>query len=389
MQDFAIKLNNIVKTYKLYDAPVDRLKESLHPFRKRYHREFSALSDVTLSIAKGECVGILGKNGSGKSTLLKIITGIIPPTQGGRLVQGRISAMLELGSGFNPEMTGIENIYLNGAIIGLSREEVTARLESVLSFADIGDFAYQPVKLYSSGMFSRLAFAVAVSVDPDILIVDEVLSVGDLRFQMKCIDKMESLKAKGTTILFVTHATEQIRRFCHRGLWFNESRLVMDDNAVFVADQYENSMQSLEATQSSAVQTTSMVCKIQNVTLSAHQLQTFDSLHVDVTYEIFDDFVPELLLGVAIYRAGRQYLFGPNTYLDKIDIPSHKGVHTVRYKIPRLTLLSKTFYIDVGLFINKGLVALDYATECCQFTVSNEYFAEGQIFIDHEWEILS
>ena len=181
-EDWAIKIEHLSKVYKIFDKPTDRVKEALNPFRKRYSRDFYALNDVSLTIKKGETVGIIGKNGAGKSTILKIITGVLTPTSGSVQVNGRIASLLELGAGFNPEMTGIENIYLNGTIMGYSKEEMDDRVQDIIDFADIGEFINQPVKMYSSGMFARLAFAVNAFVEPDILIVDEALSVGDAAF---------------------------------------------------------------------------------------------------------------------------------------------------------------------------------------------------------------
>ena len=190
--DIAIKVENLSKIYKLYNRPVDRMKESLHPFRKKYHKEFFALNDVSFELKKGETLGIIGKNGSGKSTLLKIITGVLAPASGSVYVNGKVSALLELGAGFNPEMSGIENVFFQGAIMGYSRQEMDSKIDEILSFADIGEFVYQPVKTYSSGMFARLAFAVAMSVwILTILIVDEALAVGDARFVKKCYERMD------------------------------------------------------------------------------------------------------------------------------------------------------------------------------------------------------
>lgn len=194
MNNIAIKIENLSKIYKLYDKPIDRLKEALSISRKKRHKDYYALNDINLEIKKGEIVGIVGTNGSGKSTILKIITGVLTPTTGTINIDGKISALLELGAGFNPEYTGIENIYLNGTMLGYSKEEMETKIPKIIEFADIGDFIYQPVKTYSSGMFARLAFAVSINVDPDILIVDEALSVGDTRFQKKCYRKMEEFK---------------------------------------------------------------------------------------------------------------------------------------------------------------------------------------------------
>ena len=221
MPNTAIKVSHLTKVYKLYEKPIDRLKESLHPLKKQYHKDFYALNDVSFEIKKGETVGIIGKNGAGKSTLLKIITGVLTPSSGHVHVNGRIASLLELGAGFNPEYTGVENIYLQGTLMGYTKEEMESKIQAILDFADIGDFVYQPVKSYSSGMFARLAFAVAINVEPDILIVDEALSVGDMAFQNKCIRKMEEIGKKGITILFVSHDTQTINKFCSQAIWLH------------------------------------------------------------------------------------------------------------------------------------------------------------------------
>lgn len=218
----AIQVQHLTKMYKLYEKPSDRLKESLGLSRKKKYREHYALRDVNFDIEEGECVGIIGTNGSGKSTILKIITGVLSPTEGEVKVNGRISALLELGAGFNMEYTGLENIYLNGTMIGFTEEEIDARLDDILAFADIGDFVHQPVKMYSSGMFVRLAFAVAINIDPEILIVDEALSVGDVFFQAKCYRKFEEFKKKGKTILFVSHDLSAISKYCDRAILLNQ-----------------------------------------------------------------------------------------------------------------------------------------------------------------------
>ena len=205
MSEIAISINHLSKVYKLYDKPVDRLKESLGLTKQKKYREHYALRDVSFQVKRGETVGIIGTNGSGKSTILKIITGVLNPTQGEVQVNGRISALLELGAGFNMEYSGLENVYLNGTMIGFTREEIDKKLDDILAFADIGDFIHQPVKTYSSGMFVRLAFAVAINIEPEILIVDEALSVGDVFFQAKCYKKFEDFKKMGKTILFVSH----------------------------------------------------------------------------------------------------------------------------------------------------------------------------------------
>ena len=217
--DAVIEVRNLSKVYKLYDEPIDRLKEAFHPFKKKYHREFHALRDINLSVQRGEVVGIVGKNGSGKSTLLQLITGVLTPSSGTIRTEGKISALLELSAGFNPELTGLENAYFKSSLLGYSRQETDAAIDDILAFADIGDFIHQPVKTYSSGMYIRLAFAVAINVDPDILIVDEALAVGDFRFKQKCLRKINQFQEDGKTILFVSHDQSAVIKFCTRALW--------------------------------------------------------------------------------------------------------------------------------------------------------------------------
>jgi len=226
--EYAVVVNNLSKVYSLYNSSFDRLKEAISPFRKRYHHDFLALDNISFGINRGESIGIIGKNGSGKSTLLKILTGILIPTSGSVVVNGKISALLELGAGFNPELTGIENVYFNGMLMGYSREEMDKRLDGIFSFADIGNYIYQPVKTYSSGMFVRLAFALAINVDPDILIVDEALSVGDIFFQQKCYSIIRSKIDEGVTSIFVSHDLEAIRNLCTRGMLLSAGKVVYD-----------------------------------------------------------------------------------------------------------------------------------------------------------------
>ncbi|EOS43323.1 hypothetical protein C810_03811 [Lachnospiraceae bacterium A2] len=239
MQKVAIKVTNVSKIYKLYDTPAARLKDALGLARKKNYREHAALHDVTLEIKKGETVGIIGTNGSGKSTLLKIITGVIRQTEGEVEVDGRISALLELGAGFNMEYTGIENVYLQGDMMGFSRQEIEQKMEDILGFADIGDFVHQPVKTYSSGMFVRLAFAVAINIEPEVLIVDEALSVGDVFFQAKCYRKFEEFKKQGKTILFVSHDLGSITKYCDRAILLNKGRKVMEGTPKEAVDRYK------------------------------------------------------------------------------------------------------------------------------------------------------
>lgn len=242
MTDQVIRCENISKVYKLYDNPGNRVREALGLSKKKLYKEHFALSDICMDIHKGECVGIIGTNGAGKSTLLKIITGVLNPSSGTVEVNGKISALLELGAGFNMEYTGIENIFINGRMTGFTKNEVEKKLQSILDFADIGDFVYQPVKTYSSGMFVRLAFAVAINIEPDILIVDEALAVGDVFFQAKCFKKFEEFKNQGKTILFVSHALGTIQKYCDRVVLLNKGRKMAEGTPKKIIDLYNKQL---------------------------------------------------------------------------------------------------------------------------------------------------
>lgn len=238
-EEIAISVDNVSKVYRLYERPMDRMVEALGLSKKIKYREHYALSDVSFHIKKGDCVGIIGTNGSGKSTVLKIITGVLNPTSGNLTVNGRISALLELGAGFNQEYTGIENIYLNGTMNGFSEAEIKEKMPDILDFADIGDYVNQPVKTYSSGMFVRLAFSVAINIEPEILIVDEALSVGDVFFQAKCYHKFEEFKQMGKTIIFVSHDLSSIAKYCDRVILLNQGVKLGEGSAKDMINDYK------------------------------------------------------------------------------------------------------------------------------------------------------
>lgn len=237
-KDIAVKLTNISKVYKLYDRPVDRLKESLHPFKKKYHKDFYALKNINLEIKKGEVLGIVGVNGAGKSTLLKIIAGVLTPTSGRVIINGKINAILELSSGLKGEMTGRQNIKLNLQINGID-ENIEQITQEIIDFADIGEHIDQPVKTYSSGMKARLGFGLATSTDPDVLIVDEVLAVGDVLFKRKCYNRIENLFKNGKTVIFVSHDAQSVVEFCSAAILLYDREVILKDNPKKVTDYYQ------------------------------------------------------------------------------------------------------------------------------------------------------
>ena len=244
MKESKIVIENVSKKYKMYNSSHDKILEAFDPRKKIRHTEFSALTDISFSVAEGEIIGIVGRNGAGKSTLLKLITGILKPSSGNIRVSGRISSLLELGTGFNMEYTGLDNIYFYGTLMGLSKEEIDSRVDNIIEFAEIGDYIGQVVKTYSSGMFARLAFSCAINVDPEILIVDEILSVGDMRFQSKCFKKFKEFQDKGVTILYVGHDVGLMRSFCDRCIWLNNGKMVAEGDPKYITSKFTEFMYS-------------------------------------------------------------------------------------------------------------------------------------------------
>lgn len=390
-QDYVVVVDSVVKDYPVYGSPRERLLSLLKVSGDKPNRTFRALDGVSLKVRKGETVGIIGRNGAGKSTLLQILCGTVQPTSGSVSIRGRFAALLELGAGFNPDFSGRDNVYLSAALLGLSRQEVDDRLQSIREFADIGEFFDRPVKTYSSGMYVRLAFAVSIHTEPDVLIIDEALSVGDIRFQMKCLARIEQIRARGATILFVSHSLEQVKRFCQSVLWLEDGRVKLHGEASFVADRFRDWELGVapvgEGEPRAALSHDATPAHIDTVSVSKDFLAPFEPLTVDISYTIKDDHVPGLLLGVAIKGLDGLHIFGPNTYLERVEVPSTRGTYRVSYHIPSMPLLTGTYRVDAGIFTDKGLVCLDYLSDVSRFTVAAPYFSEGVVYIPHEWKV--
>ena len=405
-----IKVKNVTKIYKIYDDPKDRFKEALDLRKTKVcHKDYYALRDVSFEVGKGEIIGIVGRNGSGKSTILKILTGVLNPTAGNVEIIGKVAALLELGAGFNMEYTGMKNIYLNAAMMRVSREEIEKKIPEILAFADIGDFINQPVKTYSSGMFVRLAFAVAINVDPDILIVDEALAVGDSRFQLKCMDKFMEFVQKGKTILFVTHDVNSVKRFCNRAMWLNQGEVIMDGNTDEVTDKYLDFLKSDLPIQQYLAQYNASNVEFHMQVVNEHDVQGIDiaevhELHIynsqgkeideiqhgdritlKVSYLVADDTIPAPLVGVAIRRIDNEYICGLNTKLDNVQIPWKRGYNEVTLIYPSFNLVGGEYYFDVGIFDQTGIVNVDYKAKIKSFFVKMDYIAEGIVVLEHEW----
>lgn len=403
MSDVVIKVENVSKIYKLYDKPIDRLKETLSISKKAYHKDHYALDNISFEVKKGENIGIIGTNGSGKSTLLKMITGVLTPTKGEIEVNGKISALLELGAGFNPEYTGIENIYLNGTMMGYNRGQMENKINEIIEFADIGDFINQPVKTYSSGMFARLAFAVAINVEPDILIVDEALSVGDTRFQMKCMNRMKKMMEGGTTVLFVSHDINSIKKFCSKSLWIDKGKFKGFGEVDRLTDRYLDFLKhgNIEFEKNEVVVTNEIkpftpgdnIAEIVDfATLNSsneivNEFEKDEHIKVMVTYDVYDENIKNPVLGIAIKGMDDDYICGLNTLLDKVSIPWKYGRNRLYLEYTHGVLaIGGKYYFDTALFEETATVPIQYISMIKEFTIISEYVGEGRYIIPHLWK---
>ncbi len=370
-----IKIENLCKSYKMYARKKDRLIEAILP-KCQKHRNFDAINNLNLEIKKGEIVGILGRNGAGKSTLLKMITGVVTPTSGTIEVKGRISSLLELGTAFNQELTGEENIYQHGEVMGLTKEQIELTKQDIIDFADIGEHLYQPVKTYSSGMFARIAFACAINVNPDVLIVDEVLSVGDMAFQLKCIKQMKKMIEKGITILYVSHSSESIMSLCNRAIWLMDGKIHMDGEVREVTKKYnvymthgyiEQNDKQQEGSIDIDIEKTNRPSKLGNnkafISKYNYSLLSSGDTIVDkwqknqdltLTVEVYED-IQNPMFGLTINHAGGLPIFHFNTFMLRNKIPELKANKTykihLKFSIPKLNngKYGLSFSLDDGV----------------------------------------
>lgn len=390
---FAIETHALSKRYKIYTKPRDRLKELLLLGRRRYHQEFSALKDVTLQLSAGAALGVIGENGSGKSTLLQLLAGTLELTDGTLHVRGRVGALLELGTGFNPEFTGRENALMYGQIMGFSRKEMERRLPAVASFAEIGEFLDRPVKMYSTGMSLRLAFSVATSIDPDILIIDEALAVGDEYFQKKCIDRIQAFRQKGTTIVFCSHNLYQIRMVCDQALWLKEGEVALMGETGKVVAAYENYNREREvqrprlepADRSKAFPWISRVgLSLDGDEAPRDLFMTGDDLTLRISYEVPNP-PTAVHVGIIIFRNDGVECFGIGTHVAGVEPPPASGSISLRF--PRLPLLAGEYDVSVYLLDEHGLHIYDQKEREFRFRVIQPFKALGLCRLEHSWEI--
>ncbi|MBI5198285.1 MAG: ABC transporter ATP-binding protein [Nitrospirae bacterium] len=412
----AIKVDGVTKIYRLYHSPRERLKELFSRRGKKHHHEFHALRDISFTVETGETVGIIGQNGSGKSTLLKIITGVIQPTGGAVKVNGRVSSLLELGAGFNPEFTGRDNVFMNGALMGFSQKEMERKFAEIAAFADIGEFVDQPVRTYSSGMYTRLAFSAAINVDPDILIIDEILSVGDENFQSKCRQKIQELRRSGKTILLVSHDMFTVENLCGKVCLLDHGRCLMEGKPVDVIPAYKNIMQSKPvAGQGGSGPLTHVVVEASG---AQREFKRWGTKDVEITDVYFinneRDPVSEVILepngklsvrieytahkrivrpvfGIAIHRDDGIDVNRSNTRMSRLDIPYIEGKGAIEYAVDRLPLLPGKFHFTASVSDYDVFIPYDLWYKCLSFSVSQTESVEervGIVHLDSQWNFL-
>jgi ABC-type polysaccharide/polyol phosphate transport system ATPase subunit len=413
-----ISVQNASKLYRIYDKPSGRLKEILLRGRRKYHRDFWALEDVSLEIETGEAVGVIGRNGAGKTTLLQIIAGVLQPTRGKVSVEGRVTALLELGSGFNPEYTGRENILLSGQILGFSEEEMRRRMDVIVRFAELEGFLDQPVKTYSTGMLMRLAFASAIHVDPDVLIVDEALSVGDVYFQRKSLDRMEYFRKAGKTVLFVSHEPVLIQRFCSRALWLEHGRVAMIGDAKEVVTSYQAFCARLEEERlrdragNGGIASREHDDILRELRLTGSRwgngrirftgveminsrgepawiLKTGESVTIRLSVEANDDY-PEPVFAIDVHRFDGVFVGSVNNSdTHPTPLPVKKGSNTLELRLPSLDLPYNAYFLSLKAYTeNSGPDWRDPAdihNQIYQFDVVTDRLIHGLMQFDAEW----
>lgn len=399
MKDYAIKVDGLWKMFRLYHEKNQYLKAAIAKGRRGQYEDFWALQDVTFEIPEGEAFGIIGSNGSGKSTLLKCLAGILTPDRGQLVANGKVAALLELGAGFHPDLSGRENIALNGAILGMTRREIENKFDDIVGFAGLEQFIDTPVKNYSSGMVVRLGFAVAINVEPEILIIDEVLAVGDEEFQQRCFQKIEQFRREGRTIVFVSHGLSQVSQFCHRALWLEKGTVQTLGPAFEVVSEYTGAAHHVEHVETSDISDEPLdrwgtgevrITKVALSSLDGRDANTFESgqpLKVRIEYEINSP-VSELVVGLRITHLHGFNVFGSNTKRRGLTIPttSRKGV--VNFVVDSLPILEGTFDLTIDVSDNAEVNPYDHIEKGFRFNVvQNGTFDEGVTRIGGTWSI--
>lgn len=429
----AISVKDVKKHFKVYHDKGYSLKEKVLFWKRNSYEIRTVLNGISFDIEKGEVLGLIGKNGCGKSTTLKLLTRIMYPDEGKITINGRVASLIELGAGFHPDMSGRENIYINASIFGLTRNEIDARLDDIIAFSELEEFIDNPVRTYSSGMYMRLAFSVAINVDADILLIDEILAVGDANFQTKCFDRLRELKAEGTTIVIVTHDTGTVERFCNKAAWINDGVVIKYGLATDVVDAYLKYMDDLKMQELlkeeqrqiiKAKKMEQLQHKETDSTLIGHKSVSSDiqkridytanhfglgyaiieqanikNAHGEITtvlkagepasIEIFykvNDPLEEYVFGIGISTIEKQSLYGNNTHLDRITIKHSKMNGKVTFKIDSVLFLTGKYILNVSI-VNTSGVPIDYYVDYCHFDVISEDRSIGLFSLPHKWDI--
>lgn len=422
-----IKVDNVYKSFKIYYDKGASFKERVIFKNRNRHEVHEVLKGVSLSIKKGEVVGLIGENGSGKSTLLKLMTKIIYPDKGSIEIKGKVSSLLELGAGFHPDMTGRENIYTNASIFGLTKKEIDARLEKIIDFSELGDFIDNPVRTYSSGMYMRLAFSVAINVDAEILLIDEILAVGDTNFQQKCFERLRELKQKGVTIVIVTHDTGTVERFCSSAVWLENGEIKVQGKTHIVIDQYlkfmntkriesieheyekENQQKSQEENTEKSINTESYevnnedeidynsnrfglkYIEIAKAILKNSEgketkvLKGGEQVELEIYYKVNKP-LEEYVFGMGFYTLEGVCIYGTNTKLDDIVVKHKKDEGYVKFLIPSLPLLTGIYGLNIAVVDENG-TPMDFIRNYFNFNVVSDERGSGMIVVNHEWQI--
>lgn len=391
---YAIRVKNISKKYKIYNSEKNRLGQIINPFNKNTQKEFIALNNISFDVNEGEILGIIGSNGSGKSTLLKILAGVCFKTSGELFIKGKVASILELGTGFNNELTGIENIYLNASIMGIGKEEINKIKDDIINFADIGEFINYPIKTYSSGMYARLAFAVAIHVNPDILIVDEILSVGDIEFQNKCMDKFKEFKSLGKTIIYVSHGLDAVQNYCEKAIWLEKGEIKEIGSAIEVVEKYYKNILELD----NGAEFKNCFVKLSDVLICEKKnvYQYNDSITFNIKYEVLDEDISTPGITVEMKRAYTkpcefrhmdQFICSINSNVDDFLIPWNLGENNIKLTFKNLMLKGGVYYINIIFSESQNLISLESIENAMSFTINSERKSSGFVFLKEEWRV--
>lgn len=394
----AIEIQNLKKSFRLYADRGQSLKEKLlSPERRRYQTR-TVLDGISLTVREGEAIGLVGKNGCGKSTLLKLMSRILYPDSGSVKLSGRVSSLIELGAGFHPDMTGRENIFTNASIFGLTHQEIEARLDEIIAFSEMQDFIDTPVRTYSSGMYMRLAFSVAIHVGADILLIDEILAVGDAAFQAKCFERLMEIKASGTTIVIVSHSMAQLERICDRTIWIEDGKIRMEGAPNEVHPKYLEEMGKRRQLSASAAPKQEQaepsespakwkhICLLNEQGERIDKFRTGDTVILEMNYEADPECVEEALVGLALYRADKALCYGTNTQRERMQPLKLQKNGVIRCRFAPMNLIAGTYWFDVGLR-RMDMFAYDYAAQAVRFTVYDPIDETGVTRLDHTWDI--